>query len=120
MVSTTDGKGLNGYDLIVDENHIAKYFHLHQTIEQHWKNLYPKSTLIRGGIINMERQTDQDIILREKLIYRYVQAMDQGDVEEIAIVLEAALNDSELDRIITEIDLAYQEEELLTPKNFNS
>ncbi len=63
----------------------------------------------------MERQTDQDTVLREKLIYRYVQAMDQGDVEEIAVVLEAALDDPKLDQIITEIDLAYQEEENLMP-----
>jgi hypothetical protein len=60
-------------------------------------------------------QIDQETILREKLIYRYVQAMDHGEAEEIAAVLEAALDDPELDRIITEIDLAYQEEEQLTP-----
>lgn len=60
-------------------------------------------------------QIDQETILREKLIYRYVQAMDHGDAEEITAVLEAALDDPELDRIITEIDLAYQEEEQLTP-----
>ena len=59
----------------------------------------------------MQHQVDQDNILREKLIYRYVQAMDRGDVQKIAAVLEAALNDPELDRIITEIDLAYQEGE---------
>jgi hypothetical protein len=63
----------------------------------------------------MKHQVNQDDILREKLIYRYVQAMDQGDVEEIAVVLEVALDDLELDRIITEIDLAYQEEEQLIP-----
>ena len=63
----------------------------------------------------MKNQANQHNILREKLIYRYVQAMDQGDVEEIAAVLEAALDDPELDRIITEIDLAYQEEEKLIP-----
>jgi hypothetical protein len=63
----------------------------------------------------MQHPVDQDNILREKLIYRYVQAVDQGDLEEIAAVLEAALDDPELDRIITEIDLAYQEEEKLMP-----
>lgn len=62
-----------------------------------------------------QHNLDQETILREKLIYRYVQAMDRGDVDEIAAVLEAALDDPELDRIITEIDLAYQEEEQLTP-----
>lgn len=63
----------------------------------------------------MQHPIDQETIRREKLIYRYIQAMDRGDVEEIAAVLEAALDDPELDRIITEIDLAYQEEEQLTP-----
>lgn len=50
-------------------------------------------------------------ISRERLIYRYVQAMDQGNAEEIDAVLEAALDDPELDRMIGEIDLALQGEE---------
>lgn len=52
---------------------------------------------------------------REKAIHRYIQALDQGDMEGVAAVLEAALDDPELERIITEINLAYQEEEQLTP-----
>jgi hypothetical protein len=63
----------------------------------------------------MQHHVDQENILREKLIYRYVQAMDEGDVAGITGVLEAALADSELDRIITEIDVAYQAEEKLRP-----
>ena len=52
---------------------------------------------------------------REKAIHRYIQALDLGDMEGVAAVLEAALDDPELERIITEINLAYQEEEQLTP-----
>jgi len=54
----------------------------------------------------------KETILRERLIYRYVQAMDRGDVDGIAAVLKAALGDPELARIITEIDLAFIEEAL--------
>ena len=52
---------------------------------------------------------------REKAIYRYVQALDNGDLDSVAEVLELALCDQELERIIEEIDLAYQEEEGITP-----
>ena len=54
-------------------------------------------------------------IEREKLIYKYVTSLDNGDTDSIAEVLEAACRDSELERIINEIDLAYQEEEGITP-----
>jgi hypothetical protein len=52
---------------------------------------------------------------REKAIYRYVLALDNGDMDNVAEVLELALYDSELERIIEEIDLAYQEEDGITP-----
>lgn len=52
---------------------------------------------------------------REKAIYLYVQALDNGDMDGIAEVLELALHDPELAEIIEEIDLAYQEEEGITP-----
>lgn len=48
---------------------------------------------------------------REKAVYQYVTALDRGDMEGIGAVLEADVNDSELERIIREINLAYQEEE---------
>lgn len=51
---------------------------------------------------------------REKAIYRYVIALDNGDMDDVAEVLELALYDQELERIIEEIDLAYQEEEGIT------
>ena len=52
---------------------------------------------------------------REKAIYRYVTALDNGDMDGVAEVLDLALCDPELERIIEEIDLAYQEEEEITP-----
>lgn len=58
---------------------------------------------------------DQGLISREKAILHYIQALDQGDMESVAAILEAALDDPELDRVIMEINLAYQEEEQLTP-----
>ena len=48
---------------------------------------------------------------REKAIYRYVIALDNGDLDSVAEILELALYDLELARVIEEIDLAYQEEE---------
>ena len=51
---------------------------------------------------------------REKAIYRYVTALDNGDLDSVAEILELALYDLELARIIEEIDLAYQEEEGIT------
>lgn len=52
---------------------------------------------------------------REKAIHLYVQALDQGDMEVVAEILDAACDDPELERIITEINSAYQEEEQITP-----
>lgn len=54
-------------------------------------------------------------ISREKAIHFYIQALDQGDMEVVAQILESACDDPELERIITEINSAYQEEEQLTP-----
>ncbi|MGL6339639.1 MAG: hypothetical protein ACRC80_10920 [Waterburya sp.] len=51
---------------------------------------------------------------RDKAIYRYVTALDHGDLDCVAEILELALWDSELERIIEEIDLTYQEEEGIT------
>ena len=55
-------------------------------------------------------------IIQERLIIAYVEAMDKGDMEIIADILEIALYDPELDRIITEIDLVI-EEEIIGEKN---
>ena len=47
---------------------------------------------------------------REQAIHRYIQALDKGDMDGVAEVLDAALYDPELERIITEINLSYHEE----------
>ena len=52
---------------------------------------------------------------REKAIYRYVTALDDGDMDGVAEILELALYDLKLAEIIEEIDCAYQEEEGITP-----
>ena len=62
-----------------------------------------------------KRGTDRSEIWRAKAVYRYVQALDQGDMDSVAAVLRDALYDPELSRIIAEVNLAYQEEERLTP-----
>lgn len=51
---------------------------------------------------------------RERLIDLYVEGLDTGAAEKIAIVLEAAVADNELDRIVHEINRAYEEEHRLT------
>jgi hypothetical protein len=53
--------------------------------------------------------------MREKTISRYVKALDSSDLDEIAAVLQIAETDSELDRIISEINLVYAEELGLSP-----
>ncbi|EAW35212.1 hypothetical protein [Lyngbya sp. PCC 8106] len=49
---------------------------------------------------------------REKWIHRYIVSLDEGDMDGIAEVLDAALYDPELEKIIAEITLAYHDEEL--------
>jgi hypothetical protein len=62
-----------------------------------------------------KQKQNQQPYSREKAIHLYVQALDQGDMEVVAQILDAACDDPELEQIITEINLAYQEEEQLTP-----
>jgi DNA-binding phage protein len=52
---------------------------------------------------------------RERMIFQYVEALDMGDMDRVAAVLGAAVDDSELGRLISEVNLAYQEEKGLTP-----
>jgi DNA-binding phage protein len=54
-------------------------------------------------------------IVREKAIHYYVTALDEGDLEGVAIILDEALDDPELEQAIAEINLAYQEEEGIQP-----
>lgn len=51
----------------------------------------------------------------ERVIHRYVKALDTGDMDGVAAVLQAAMDDPELDRLISEVNFAYQDEELLIP-----
>ncbi|MCL4559885.1 MAG: hypothetical protein M1281_04615 [Chloroflexi bacterium] len=53
--------------------------------------------------------------MREKTISRYVKALDSSDLDEIAAVLQISETDGELDRIISEINVAYAEELGLSP-----
>lgn len=61
-----------------------------------------------------KHNTNKSFVTREQAIHRYIQALDRGDMEGVAAVLEAACDNPELERIITEINLAYQEEEQIT------
>ena len=49
------------------------------------------------------------------LIYRYVQALDSGNLDEIEMVLQAAQKDAELDHLVSEINGEYITELGLTP-----
>ena len=67
----------------------------------------------------MHKNRDNERVrTRELLLDRYVLALDEGDPEETAAVLdavyEAALDDPEIDRLIAEITRAYREEQRLT------
>lgn len=62
-----------------------------------------------------DHHENQGTTVREKAIYRYVEALDQGDADTVAAVLDLALNDPELDQAIAEVNLAIQDEEQLAP-----
>lgn len=53
--------------------------------------------------------------LRDRALHRYIAAMERGDAEGVAAILEMALDDPELDELISEVNEAYVEEEGLTP-----
>lgn len=46
----------------------------------------------------------------ERQLLRYVEALDRGDADVVASVLEAALGDPKLDRAVSEVDRALLEE----------
>lgn len=48
--------------------------------------------------------------VRERAIYRYVRALDAGNMDEIIAVLQIVESDPELDRIISEINNSFAEE----------
>jgi hypothetical protein len=47
---------------------------------------------------------------RDLLVDRYLLALIQGDIDDVASVLASALDDPELDRLITEMNAALDEE----------
>jgi len=68
----------------------------------------------------MQKDTENERTrTRERLLDRYVLAIDSGDLEELAATLDAAYeasrDDPEIGHLITEINRAYREEEGLTP-----
>jgi len=62
-----------------------------------------------------EHETRELEITRMKAVHQYIQALERGDLDAATQVLEAALNDAELDRILAEVEQAYLQEQGLTP-----
>lgn len=62
-----------------------------------------------------QHESQQATIQREAAIDRYVQALDTGDLDTVATVLDLAVSDGELARILREINRYYQEEEGIVP-----
>lgn len=54
-------------------------------------------------------------VLREKAIYRYVEALDRAELEIVAGVIALAIDDPELSQAIIEVNSAFQQEMQLTP-----
>ncbi|HKU76149.1 MAG TPA: hypothetical protein VJR02_19730 [Pyrinomonadaceae bacterium] len=64
----------------------------------------------------MNRPNDHErAVLREKAIYRYVEALDRAELEIVAEVIALAIDDPELSQAIIEINSAFQQEMQLTP-----
>lgn len=54
-----------------------------------------------------QRNSSQHDQERDRAVDRYIQALDQGDLETIAVMLEQASHDPELDRLIHETNDAF-------------
>lgn len=54
-----------------------------------------------------QRNSSQHDQERDHAVDRYIQALDQGDIETIAVMLEQAAHDPELDRLIHETNDAF-------------
>ena len=64
----------------------------------------------------MNRPNDHErAVLREKAIYRYVEALDRAELEIVAEVIALAIDDPELSQAIIEVNSALQQEMQLTP-----
>jgi hypothetical protein len=51
----------------------------------------------------------------QKVIHRYIRALDEGNLDDVLQVLEKAADDPVLDQMIVEINYAIEQEEGLTP-----
>lgn len=60
--------------------------------------------------MNMEQNKPEARLAREKLLYRYGAALDRGDFNTVAEVLERAETDLELERMIMELNAQYRVE----------
>lgn len=49
---------------------------------------------------------------RERLVFRYVNALERGDLETVGVILEQAEQDAELERMILEVNDFYVLEQL--------
>jgi Zn-dependent peptidase ImmA (M78 family) len=77
-----------------------------------------RGRLANGGgesVIMSELHTFLAEEARTQTLFRYIRALDQGDEDAITQVLEAALRDPELDRLLGEVNLAFCEEGGLSP-----
>ncbi len=64
----------------------------------------------------MNRPNDHErAVLREKAIYRYVEALDRAELEIVAEVIGLAIDDPELSQAIIEVNSNFQQEMQLTP-----
>lgn len=53
--------------------------------------------------------------LRDRALHRYITALERGDTDGVAAILEMALDDPELDQLISEVNQTFEEEEALIP-----
>jgi hypothetical protein len=62
-----------------------------------------------------QKNFSPDPELREKQVLRYVRALDDSNADDLALILEAAESDPELDRLIGEVHEAIHDEAALAP-----
>ncbi len=57
--------------------------------------------------MNDQQSTRQERLIREKALYRYMDALERGDFENMARILQQAEHDPELEEMIWEVQTAY-------------
>ncbi len=60
--------------------------------------------------MNNQQPTYEQHLRREKVLYRYANALERGDVDTLAVVLQEAEYDATLERMLMEVHEAYQVE----------